>query len=107
MPVRTIPAALADIYVDPSNPHVGDGSYANPYADLEYALARIKFDSGSGTRINIKAVPAMVDFTNLRTILGEKGNIASSKAPLIFQGYKTKSQDGGIAIATMFQNSQI
>lgn len=83
-----------EYYVDPSiDANSGAGTIGDPYGDLQYALNQITRDSADGDRINIKAgtaevTTAVLDFTSYGT--------PDATAPIIFQGYTSAADDGGI-----------
>lgn len=81
-------------YVDPSiAASSGTGVIGDPYGDIQYALDQVTRDSTNGDRFNIKAgtdesLAASLDLTTYGT--------PSASAPLIFQGYTSAADDGGI-----------
>lgn len=82
-------------YVDPAiDANSGAGTLGDPYGDLQHALDNITRDATNGDQINIKAgtdevLAARLDFTTY-------GTGTSSAAPLIFRGYTSAANDGGI-----------
>jgi len=81
-------------YVDPSIAgDSGAGSVGDPYGDLQYALNQVTRDSTNGDQFNIKAgtdevLGAALDLSTYGTPAGN--------APLVFRGYTSAANDGGI-----------
>ena len=89
--------ALTELYIDPSlgsGTDDGDGTFGDPYTDLEYCLAQATFDTTNGTRINIKAGTAEVLSAPLDLSDFTTGGAPSQTAHLIFQGYASAADDG-------------
>jgi len=86
--------AISELYVDPSIAgDSGNGEKATPYGDLEYCLEEEDWDAVNGIRVNIKA--------GTDEILGAALDLSTYGAPtadalLIFQGYTSAANDGGI-----------
>jgi len=87
-------AAPTNIYVDPAiAANSGSGAIGDPYGDLQYALNTVTRDSTNGDQFNIKAgaaeiLSAVLSLTTYGT--------PTSTAPLIFRGYTSAANDGGI-----------
>lgn len=81
-------------YVDPAiAADTGAGTLGDPYGDLQHALDTITQDATNGDQINIKAgtdevLSAAIDLTSYGT--------PSQSLPLIFRGYTSAANDGGI-----------
>ena len=86
--------AITETYVDPAIAGAsGAGTVGDPYGDLQHALDTMTRDATNGDRINIKAgtdevLAAALDLSTY----GEP----TEDAPLVFQGYATAAEDGGI-----------
>ncbi len=88
--------AITQHYVDPSiNANSGTGTIGDPYGDLQYALDTVTRDSTNGDQFNIKSGTAEVLTATLS--LTSYGTPASN-AHLIFSGYTSAANDGGIGI---------
>ena len=88
-------AAPTNIYVDPSiAANSGTGTIGDPYGDLQYALNTVTRDGTNGDQFNIKAGTYEVLAAAL-TYTGTYGNPGST-APLIFRGYTSAANDGGL-----------
>lgn len=88
-------AAPTQYYVDPSIAgDSGTGSSGDPYGDLEYCLEQITRDATNGDQINIKAgTTETLEFA--LDIEGDYG-APTAIAPIIFRGYTSAANDGGI-----------
>lgn len=88
--------ALTQTYVDPSiNANSGTGTIGDPYGDLQYALDTMTRDATNGDQVNIKSGTAEVltgslDFSTYGT--------PASSAHLVFVGYTSAANDGGIGV---------
>ena len=88
--------AITNYFVDPSiNANSGTGTIGDPFGDLQYALDTVTRDSTNGDQFNIKAGTAEVltgtlDFSTYGT--------PANTAPLLFAGYTSAADDGGIGI---------
>jgi hypothetical protein len=81
-------------YVDPSIAgDSGTGTVGDPYGDLQYALNTLTPTTTGGDQINIKAGTAEVLAAAL--VLSTYG-VPSLLRPLIFRGYTSAANDGGI-----------
>ena len=83
-----------ETYVDPSiAADSGAGTSGDPYGDLQYALDTVTRDSTNGDRFNIKSGTDEILSSSLS--LATYGSPGTT-SPLIFQGYTTTAEDGGI-----------
>ena len=92
--------AITDLYVDPSiAADSGAGTIGDPYGDLEYCIEQENWVAG-GIRVNIKAGTDEVLAASLETALADTTSstawVPTETGPLIFQGYTSASQDGGV-----------
>ena len=88
-------AAPTNYYVDPSiNADSGSGTVGSPYGDLEYCLEQITRDATNGDQINIKSGTAEVLELALDVVTDY--GVPAEGSPLIFKGYDTAANDGGI-----------
>lgn len=87
-------AAPTLYYVDPAiAANTGAGTIGSPYGDLQYALNTVTRDATNGNQFNIKAgtdevLTAALSLTTYGT--------PTTTAPLIFRGYTSAANDGGI-----------
>jgi hypothetical protein len=86
-------ATPTQYYVDPGggNDTTGDGSIGTPWATVQHALDNITQDTTNGDQINIKAGTA--DTLSASLSLATYG---SPSKVLIFRGYTSAANDGGI-----------
>lgn len=88
-------AAPTNVYVDPAiAANSGTGTSGDPYGDLQYALNNTTLGAG-GTQINIKAGTDEILTAALSLASGFSGTPALGQ-PLIFRGYTSAANDGGI-----------
>jgi len=86
--------AITETYVDPAIAgDSGAGTSGDPYGDLQHALDTMTRDGTNGDRINIKAgtdevLAAAIDLSTYGT--------PDISANLVFQGYTSVAEDGGI-----------
>jgi hypothetical protein len=86
--------ALTETYVDPSIAgNSGTGTVGDPYGDLQYALNTMTRDGTNGDRINIKA--GTDEILTAALSLATYGT-PTEAAQLLFQGYTSAADDGGI-----------
>lgn len=86
--------ALTNHYVDPSlASDSGAGTLGDPYGDLQYALNNVSRDTSNGDQINIKSGSAEVLAAQLSLV---SYGTPTAAAPLLFRGYSTAANDGGI-----------
>lgn len=88
-------AAPTNYYVDPQNGNdtTGDGSIGTPWQTVQHALDTITRDGSDGDQINIRdtaddVLSAALSFTTYGT--------PSDGAPVIFRGYTSAANDGGV-----------
>lgn len=89
-------AAPNNIFVDPSiAADSGAGTVGDPYGDLEYALEQVT-PNADGDQFNIKAgTTETLEFAlDIITDYGTPTEIA----PLVFRGYTSAANDGGIGV---------
>lgn len=88
-------------YVDPAiNANSGTGTLGDPFGDLQYALNNITRSTTVGDQINIKAGTAEVMSSAIT--LATYGTPTTS---LIFAGYNSAANDGGIGEITFAGNN--
>jgi len=88
--------APSQTYVDPSiAADSGSGTVGDPYGDLQYALNQITRDGTNGDQINIKA--GTEEILAAALTLATYGT-PTETAPLIFRGYTSGANDGGIGV---------
>lgn len=86
--------APTEYYVDPAiAADSGTGTIGDPYGDLQFALNSVTRDVTNGDRVNIQA--GTDEILAAQLTLAAYGTPAIG-APLIFQGYTTAADDGGI-----------
>lgn len=86
--------APTQVYVDPAiNANSGTGTIGDPYGDLQYALNTVTRDATNGNQFNIKAGTDEVLTAALS--LATYGT-PTYTARLIFRGYTSAANDGGI-----------
>lgn len=86
--------APTDTHIDPASGNDGnDGSLANPYKTIQFALDNTTRDATNGDRFNVKVGSA--DVLSSKLVLTTYGS-PSGGVPCIFQGYTTAVGDGGI-----------
>lgn len=95
--------ALTELYVDPAiNANSGSGTVGDPYGDLRYCIEQETFDTTNGVRINIKAGTSEILNEQLDVTMADTGTsvawVPTSAAPLVFQGYTSAADDGGIGV---------
>lgn len=90
--------AITQVYVDPAiNANSGTGTIGDPYGDLQYALNTKVRDATNGDQFNIKAgteekLAAALSLATYGT--------PSYTAPLVFRGYTSIANDGGVGEIT-------
>jgi hypothetical protein len=83
-------------YVDPSlNANSGTGTSGDPFGDLQYALNTVTRDSTNGDQFNIKAGTS--EFPTATLSFATYGT-PTGTAPVIFRGYTSAANDGGIGV---------
>lgn len=82
------------VYVNPAlASNTGTGTIGDPFGDVQFALNTVTRDATNGNQFNIKAgtdeiLTAAISLTTYGT--------PTTAAPLIFRGYTTAANDGGI-----------
>ncbi len=90
-------ATLAQYYVDPNdNDDLGAGTKADPWGDLEFALESIT-PGAAGDQINIKSGGSDEALEFALDIITDYGT-PGAQSPLVFRGYTTDENDGGIGV---------
>ncbi len=90
-------AAPTQYYVDPSIAgDSGAGTVGDPYGDLEYCLEQITRDATNGDQVNIKT--GSTETLEFALDIPTDYGAPTKTAPLIFRGYTTAANDGGIGI---------
>ncbi len=87
-------AAPTNYYVDPAiAANTGAGTIGDPYGDLQHALNSVTRDSSNGDCFNVKAG---TDEVLTATLTTSTYGTPTANAPIMFRGYTSAANDGGI-----------
>lgn len=83
------------VYVDPAiAANSGTGTIGDPFGDIQFALDNTTRDATNGNQFNIKA--GTDEILTAALTLTIYGTAPTAAAPLVFRGYTSAANDGGI-----------